>query len=62
MKKLADHAATYYPELDGKLVSAGLLVAWLFMNHEHLDDEGVAVVSSIHMEAFIRQLVAISEI
>jgi len=48
-------AAQHYPELEGKLIPAGVLVAYLFAEHEHLDDEGGRpVVDSVTMEKFIR--------
>lgn len=47
-------ASKHYPEMAGKVVPAGVLLAWLFIYHEHPDEDRNPVVDSIEMADFIR--------
>lgn len=48
-------AAQHYPELEGKTIPAGIMLAFVFMEHEHpLEDDGPPMVQSLALENFIR--------
>lgn len=49
-----EFARKHYPEMMGKQVDAGLLLAWIFEHHEHDEKTEIPSVPSIELEKFIQ--------
>jgi hypothetical protein len=58
--ELRAFAGRHYPELAGRMIPADLLMAWIFVHHDHIgeDGEGGVVVDSTELEDFIRGEIA----
>jgi hypothetical protein len=52
--------AEHYPDVAGRSVPAQVLLAWLFANHDHLDndEERGPIVESKPLERFVREVAA----